>query len=247
MKNKEIKSNKFKAWIRQEKMQKILSYISLSLAIIFTVFLLSHSQLGTIAEVVRNEGYKALDLLSVPTTTGLPLAVPTNAATPTIEPKPISTPIPTANTYVPPPANRAIPEEELIVAINIYRQAHGVSALSTSQALCQETRKRVQDMVTLNIGKVPGNMILNHDGMAQDVQNGVLDHSVGKKHYGENIASAYCKRPFDGAVVDVTTGTQLVEWCFDSSPGHKENLLNPQWTDVCSSGQFPFYVETFAY
>lgn len=131
-----------------------------------------------------------------------------------------------------------IPEGELYTAINTYRLAHGLNALTLNNQLCVETRKRVQDILSSGV--------LSHDGMEQDIRNGVLRNLVGKASYGENLASAYCKRPSDGVNVDVSTSTQLVEWCFDSSEGHKANLLNPTWTDVCSSGQFPYYVETFA-
>lgn len=144
------------------------------------------------------------------------------------------------------PAPRTIPEDELIEAINLYRKARGLNSLNKNESLCQETRKRVQDMVTLNIGRNFGNMILNHDGMAADTQAGILNKLTGKTYFGENIAPALCNRVTDNVTVRVTTGVQLVEWCFDASPTHKENLLRPDWTDVCSSGQFPFYVQTFA-
>lgn len=137
-------------------------------------------------------------------------------------------------------------EGELINAVNFYRQAHGLSSLNRNESLCQETRKRVQDMVSLNSGREVGRLILNHDGMAADVQSGTLNKLTGMTYFGENIASAACKRPSDGQVVHITTGTQLVEWCFDASTSHRENLLNPTWSEVCSSGQFPFYVQTFA-
>jgi uncharacterized protein YkwD len=192
---------------------------------------------------------------------GLTIAKP--SITPFQEPSPTATDIPTP-TSTPEPYIRkqvqantqlqnnitkpttTIPEGELINAINIYRQAHGLSSLNTNESLCQETRKRVQDMVNLNIGRSPGNFILNHDGMIIDNQNGTTNKLTGKTYFGENIAAAFCKRRSDDQVVYVETGTQLVEWCFDSSPSHKENLLRVDWTDVCSSGQFPFYVQTFA-
>lgn len=188
-----------------------------------------------------------------------PTIIPSQEPFPTATYTPTPTSTPTPEPYIPKQIQTntqsqnsahnstvTISEGELIAAINIYRQAHGLSSLNTNESLCQETRKRVQDMVTLNAGKQGSDIVLNHDGMAQDVTSGVLANHVGKRSYGENIASAYCKRPSDGTVVDITTGVQLVEWCFDSSPAHKENLLDPSWTDVCSSGQFPFYVQTFA-
>lgn len=176
---------------------------------------------------------------------------PTPSIIVTTTPVPKATVIPTqkpiaTQSQVKQATNRTIPEGELIVAINAYRQGHGLSSLNTNQALCQETRKRVQDMVSINAGKQPSAYILSHDGMGTDIANGVLAKTVGLHSYGENIASAYCKRTSDGVNVDITTATQLVEWCFDSSSGHRDTLLKPDWTDVCSSGQFPFYVQTFA-
>jgi uncharacterized protein YkwD len=166
--------------------------------------------------------------------------------TPTLTPTPIQQQITPIAYPIRQVVGATIPESELIAAINIYRQDRGLSTLNTNESLCQETRKRVQDMVNLNAGKSPDQITLNHDGMQADLDNGVLARLVGKSRYGENIAYAGCKRPADGVTVDVTTGVQLVEWCFDSSPLHKETLLEPYWTDVCSSGQFPYYVETFA-
>lgn len=144
----------------------------------------------------------------------------------------------------PTPLPRTIPESELIQAINTFRQAHRLSTLSTNEGLCTEARKRVQDLIELM--KQNGEVVLNHDGFRQDVESGRVTELSGKEEFGENIASAICLRPSDETVVNVQTGIQLVEWCFSSSQSHRETLLRAEWTDTCSSGQFPIYVQLFA-
>lgn len=154
------------------------------------------------------------------------------------------TSIPTPRPPTPTPIPRTIPEDELIEAINIFRKANGRSQLARHDGLCTESRKRVQDLLTL--AEQNHKIILNHDGFEQDVKSGHLTELTGKYSFGENIAAAHCLRPSDQVAVNVTTGVQLVEWCFASSTGHRDDLLNPEWTDVCSSGQYPIYVENFA-
>lgn len=144
-------------------------------------------------------------------------------------------------------APATISSSELNQAINIYRKSHGLNPLTVNQELCTYAQKRANDMFALNKGRNFGNMILNHDVIASDVQSGAIRNYIhGKSRYGENIAAALCQRPSDNQTVKITTGVQLVEWCFDSSPLHKEELLYPSYTDVCSVGKFPFYVEIFA-
>ncbi len=154
-------------------------------------------------------------------------------------PTPVPTRIPS-----PTPTPRTIPESELIEAINIFRRANGRSQLTRNDGLCTESQKRVQDL--LQLARQNGKITLNHDGFEQDVKSGRATELTGKYSFGENIAAAQCLRPSDQVAVNVTTGVQLVEWCFASSSGHRDDLLNPEWTDVCSVGQYPIYVENFA-
>lgn len=174
------------------------------------------------------------------------IEIPTNAPSPNSTSIPVQQKIIPTNVPVKQNLETTIGEGDLINAINAFRSANGLSQLSANQSLCQETRKRVQDMVSINSGRDPANYTLSHDGMAQDIQNGTLARLVGKQSYGENVASAYCRNATTGESIDVSTATQLVEWCFANSPTHRSTLMRPDWTDVCSSGQFPFYVQTFA-
>ena len=148
-------------------------------------------------------------------------------------------------TSISPVVNRTISEEELVSAINTYRIAHGLNSLVLNNSLCVETRKRVKDVSLENKNKYAADYILSHNGMVQDIQQGVLYNLVGKSRYGENIASAYCRKPSDNQELNISNAAELMD-CFDSSREHKENLLRPDWTDVCSSGEFPFYVQMFA-
>lgn len=169
------------------------------------------------------------------------------ASSPKEQTENINTIIPTLAPTTPPtptPPPRTIPEDELISAINEFRKAQGKGALSRNEGLCTEARKRTEDLLLLFDQN--DRIVLNHDGFKADVESGRLTELTGKYAFGENVASAYCKRTNDSVNVSVSNGTQLVEWCFESSTGHRENMLNPDWTDVCSSGQFPIYVQIFS-
>lgn len=138
-----------------------------------------------------------------------------------------------------------ISESDLISAVNNYRQSQGVSRLSVNEGLCREARKRAQDLTNQNTGKWPP-FILGHDPFLKDISDGTLGKlSGGLTFFGENVASSNCKNLIDGSDVFVHTAVQLVEKCFASSIEHKDNMLRSDWTNVCSSGQYPFYVQIF--
>lgn len=176
---------------------------------------------------------------TAPTVTATP--IPTNIPTkvPTIKPSPTVKP-----TYEPVDwQSLTISEDELITGINRYRKSQGVSDLAVNEGLCKEARKRAQDLTNQNMGRWP--FTLGHEPFLQDVEDGTLGKLSGLTFFGENVASSNCKKLTDGSDVFVHDVTQLVEECFASSAGHKENLLKPDWTNICSSGRYPFYVQIF--
>lgn len=137
-----------------------------------------------------------------------------------------------------------IPEDQLITAVNNYRQAQGVSKLNINEGLCQEARKRAQDLTNQNIGRWPP-FILEHKPFLKDVNDGTLGKLSGLTMFGENVASSNCKKLTDGGDVFINNATQLVEECFSSSSEHRDNMLRFDWTHICSSGRYPFYVQIF--
>ncbi|MFH0937095.1 MAG: CAP domain-containing protein [Candidatus Daviesbacteria bacterium] len=164
--------------------------------------------------------------------------IPTN--TPTIIPS--STSVPTQKSVDSP--SLTIPENELIDAVNNYRQSQGTSRLNINEGLCQEARKRAQDLTNQNVGKWPP-YILGHEPFLKDINDGTLGKLSGLTFFGENVASSNCKNLKNGNDVFVHNATQLVKECLASSSEHNENMLKPDWIYVCSSGQYPFYVQIF--
>lgn len=128
--------------------------------------------------------------------------------------------------------------------MNNYRLSQAVSRLSVNEGLCQEARKRAQDLTNQNIGKWPP-FILGHEPFLKDVNDGILGKLSSLTFFGENVASSNCKKLTDEGDVYVHNATQLVEECFAFSAGHKDTMLKPDWTHVCSSGRYPFYVQIF--
>jgi len=144
-----------------------------------------------------------------------------------------------------------VPEDEIDTALNIYRAAHGLSKLIVNQELCSYANKRINQLIAINKDFYKTNeythVNMNHDGISADVNSGNIKNYIhGKWDYGENIASARCKNPTDGIVSNITSGTQLIDECWDASPAHKENMVFPNWTDVCTEGKYPLYVQIFA-
>lgn len=177
--------------------------------------------------------------LDIPSRTIFPTTTPIPTKFPTI--KPSSTPEPTHRSVD--WQSLTIPEDELIAAVNNYRQSQGVSRLNVNEGLCQEAKKRAQDLTDQNIGRWP--FLLGHEPFLQDVKDGILGKLSGLTFFGENVASSNCKKLTDGGDVFVHNATQLVEECFASSSEHRDNMLRSDWTHVCSSGRYPFYVQIF--
>jgi len=140
-----------------------------------------------------------------------------------------------------------IPQEELITAVNNYRSAHGVKTLKINQELCKYAELIIQDMFKLHEGKNHSDQItMNHDRIDSDVRSGrIYNYIHGKREFGENIAVAKC-RWSETESREVKTASDVTDYCFENSPKHKEVLLDPIWTDVCSIGILPFYIEIFA-
>ena len=153
-------------------------------------------------------------------------------------PNKVVIPDPTINTIP-----KTIPESELNKAINTYREEHGETSLKVNEGLCTYARKRVKDMFILNGGEEGPRV--DHQEFNKDVESKAILKYADFSVFGENIAYAKCINSQTNETKIVETGEELVGWCFDSSEEHKENLLDV-WTDMCSSGQFPYYVQIFA-
>lgn len=154
---------------------------------------------------------------------------PTPTALPTPYPL-LPTPIPT-----PPPT---ISEADLYNALGDYRTSNGRTHLVLEENLCVYARKRVQEHLNrLETLKPDEKPLDNHAGFQRDADSGELFKITDMKAVAENLAylPAY------------STATQIVEWGWDSSTAHRDAQLSNDWTHVCLSGKYPFYVGIFGH
>jgi len=107
---------------------------------------------------------------------------------------------------------------ELNVALNNYRVAHQLNALTIDNTLCSIAAERAVEI----------SQNFSHDGFEAAVERHNLQKSAG-----ENIASG------------PLTAVQFVEWSWDKSPGHKANMLS-DWNEGCGGVFDRFAVFIFA-
>ena len=108
---------------------------------------------------------------------------------------------------------------ELNSAQNNYRVTHNLNALSINADLCKVALERAKE-ISSNF---------SHDGFEAAIDR----NNINKNAVGENIASG------------PLTATQFVEWGWDKSPGHRENMLR-DWSEGCGGVYDRFAVFLFA-
>ncbi|OGD89825.1 hypothetical protein A2W45_04135 [Candidatus Curtissbacteria bacterium RIFCSPHIGHO2_12_41_11] len=114
--------------------------------------------------------------------------------------------------------NKMATADELNSALNNYRVAHGFNALRIDGTLCAIAGERAREI----------SQNFSHDGFKAAVERHNLQKSAG-----ENIASG------------PLTAVQFVEWSWDKSPGHRQNMLS-DWTEGCGGVFDRFAVYVFA-
>lgn len=107
--------------------------------------------------------------------------------------------------------------DELNLAINKYRVAHGVGELVVSDTLCKLADMRIAQLVA--IGGLD-----SHKGFKEYLANDSnWDNIPGFKSVGENNSYGYR-----------LSGTHLIEWVFDADEEHRSNQMNPKWNRICT-------------
>lgn len=167
-----------------------------------------------------------------------------NNQPPLIQPEKTLTPTPVTKSevtryvtiiYITPTFPPTVSEESLIEALNSYRISHGISSLTGSETLCAYARKRVGELYD-RYQKNPDNPLDAHAGFEEDAKNGYLFEATGFNQIGENLAFT----------PSYSTATEIIEWGWDSSEGHRNLQLSTDMTHVCLSGKHPIYVGIFA-
>jgi len=108
---------------------------------------------------------------------------------------------------------------ELDIALNNYRSGHGLNTLSIDSTLCVVASQRADEIKD----------DFSHDGFDGAVERNNISYSS----IGENIASG------------PLSATKFVEWSWDQSPGHRENMLR-DWTRGCGAVSDGYAVYIFA-
>lgn len=140
---------------------------------------------------------------------------------------------------------REIPDQEVVDALNAYRDTHGFRALAVNDHLCTYAEKRAADLKAY--GGLDG-----HEGFKKDFEDpdnlppGIEEYPREGK-FAENLAHQFCKNMQTGESFVAQNGTSLIEWCFDSSTkGHREAQLSPDFRNVCVRHADNMYVVIFA-
>jgi hypothetical protein len=148
----------------------------------------------------------------------------------------ISRPLPTRifPSPTPPPT---ISEAELYQALADYRSSHGRTHLVLEEPLCVYARKRVDEhlkrLETLGPDEKP---LDSHAGFQADAASGEVFKITNMAAVAENLAF----------LPSLAAATQIIEWGWDTSTSHRDAQLSNDWTHVCLSGKYPFYVGIFA-
>ena len=157
-----------------------------------------------------------------------PSATPTQIPSPipTRRPKPKATPLPTTpwgvaqqisehdwTIKIADDPSMASPNEVLL-ALNHYRNVHGVSSLQSDAILTAYAQTRADHLFSIQNTD-------SHQGFIDFVNNQDGFNKLGFNGLGENISFGYQLQ-----------GVHLIEWLFASDKPHNDNQINPKWTHV---------------
>ncbi|MCR4263411.1 MAG: hypothetical protein NUV98_01695 [Candidatus Roizmanbacteria bacterium] len=130
----------------------------------------------------------------------------------------------------------SISEDDLWQALSAYRSTHGKSTIEKSEALCSYARFRSQELFD-RLQTNPDDPLDAHAGFSRDADSGYVFEVTGYNTVGENLAYT----------PGYTNATQIIEWGWDTSPGHRSLQLSDDVTHGCISGIHPIYVGIFTY
>lgn len=105
--------------------------------------------------------------------------------------------------------------DEIISALNKYRQDNHAPTLQKYDKLCGLAQKRADDQQRAG---------------TLDSHKGLEDYMGDENHWKELDVTGIGENASFGYVL---SGTHLVEWVFDSDAEHRGNQLNPSWSLVC--------------
>lgn len=104
--------------------------------------------------------------------------------------------------------------QEILTALNSYRQASGRGPLAWDDRLASYSQERANNFQSIETTD-------KHAGFDDYLENQDGFNKLGYSRLGEN---SYYGGPL--------YGVHLIEWVFAKSPGHDANQLDPGWTHV---------------
>ena len=134
-----------------------------------------------------------------------PSSKPTFTPTPTPTKTPLPSPIPTPVTIQ--PSN----SQDLLSAVNSFRNKNGLGRLSSSNTLCSIAQNRVNENAALG-------QLDDHAGFDKYFKG-----QTEFKGMGENLHWATYRE----------TAEEIIENGWANSPGHKANMLDSKWQYGC--------------
>lgn len=110
-------------------------------------------------------------------------------------------------------AKMAAPQE-ILLALNSYRQKHGRNSLSWDDRLANFAKQRAKYFTQIS-------NLDEHAGFSEFVKSEENIRSLGFWWLGENSSYGYRLE-----------GVHLIEWVYAGDQPHNDNQLNPDWTNV---------------
>lgn len=146
---------------------------------------------------------------------------------------PTNTPTPIPPTLTPTPV--VITEEQLWQALVNYRHTHQKSEIQQSESLCVYARERANELIN-RLKTDPEDPLDAHAGFNRDAESGYVFEKTGFNKIGENLAYT----------PSLVNATEIIEWGWDTSSGHRQMQLSNDVTHACITGIHPIYVGMFA-
>ena len=136
----------------------------------------------------------------------------------------INRPLVSANYVLVTPTPKPMTEDDLLVEFNNYRVAHNLKPVVYEKKLCEIADVRAEEIKT----------DWSHNGFVPKTVDLTNKYKIKEYEIGENLAKSFIS-------------ADQVIYAWDTSPTHKENMVNPVYQSVCfaisNNGIFNFVVQ----
>lgn len=214
-------------------MLKVIVYFSFGI-----LYIVNNSQLQWVSKKIRREliaPYTTQYEVTFVTPTPDPMT-PTSTQAPTQTPPDPGQPTIVVTYVTTTPIPSTVTEDDLWHALSAYRQSHGKNNINKSEPLCVYARERARELFD-RLATDPDSPLDGHEGFIQDANSGYIGQITGAGQVGENLAY----------LPNYSTAIEVIEWGWDTSPGHRSLQLSTDIRDGCIAVVHPIYVGTYSY